>query len=90
MERRILPVENVIGTELGGEAVLLNTETGVYFGLNSLGTRIWTLIGGGTSEDTLLVQLQSEYEVDAAQLRSDVSEFVGVLASKSLVQVDEH
>ena len=32
--------ENVVSRELEGEAVILNLESGVYFGLNEVGTRI--------------------------------------------------
>ncbi|PYO19380.1 MAG: hypothetical protein DMD85_18645 [Candidatus Rokuibacteriota bacterium] len=35
--------KDVVFRELEGEMVLLNLATGVYFGLDPVGTRIWTL-----------------------------------------------
>ncbi len=36
--------DEVIFRELDGEAVILNLDTGIYFGLDAVGTRIWRLI----------------------------------------------
>ena len=35
---------DVVYRELGGEMVLLNLKTGVYFGLNETGAEMWTLL----------------------------------------------
>jgi len=35
--------DDVIFRELNGEAVILNLDNGTYFGLNSVGMRIWQL-----------------------------------------------
>ena len=36
--------DDVIFRELDGEAILLNLATGMYFGLDQVGTRLWALI----------------------------------------------
>jgi len=33
--------EGVVSREIEGETVLLNLESGRYFGLNAVGTRVW-------------------------------------------------
>ena len=35
---------SVICRELSGETVLLNLESGVYYGLDAVGTRVWQLM----------------------------------------------
>ena len=35
---------DVLSRDLQGEQVILDLNTGVYFGLDSVGTRIWQLI----------------------------------------------
>jgi hypothetical protein len=72
--------------ELDNEAVLLNVDTGVYFGLDEIGTEIWNLLSGGASETEVVEKLLSEYEVEADQLRTDVAEFIATLESHGLVQ----
>ena len=36
--------KSVLSRELGGETVLLNLESGVYYGLDAVGTRAWNLL----------------------------------------------
>ena len=38
------PHPDVVCREIEGEAVLLHLGTGIYFGLNAVGTRIWQLL----------------------------------------------
>lgn len=40
----VVAVGEQISSNLGGEAVILNLKTGVYHGLNQVGTQIWNLI----------------------------------------------
>ena len=40
---RVKVNDDVLFQELQGEAVLLNLKSGVYFGLDPVGTRIWQL-----------------------------------------------
>ena len=44
LESRVRIPESVLFQELDGEAVLLHLESGVYFGLDPIGTRMWHLL----------------------------------------------
>jgi hypothetical protein len=80
--------ESVVAAELDGEAVLLNVDTGIYFGLDSVGTNIWKLLcdGDGVADDEIVGRLSAEYDVEPDQLRVDVAEFLGLLVSKGLAR----
>jgi len=41
LDRSVCVGKDVVFRELDGEAVILNLETGTYFGLDTVGTRIW-------------------------------------------------
>jgi hypothetical protein len=75
-----------VSAQLDGEAVLLNVDSGVYFGLDSVGTRIWELLSVGASEADIFDRLLDEYQVDAQQLRVDLAGFLDILVSKNLVR----
>ena len=75
--------------DLDGETVLLDTESGHYFGLNSVGTRIWELASDARSVKEIVSLLLSEYTVSAEQLEIDVLGFVNNLAQRSLIEVVE-
>jgi len=79
--------EAVISRELDGETVVLNLETGVYFGLDAVGTDMWNALQrGGAVEDTFNAVL-TQYDVQPAALKDDLLRFVNQLASKGLLQV---
>ena len=77
--------ESVVSRELEGEAVILNLESGVYFGLNEVGTRIWALIQQGRSLRNVLEALQQEYEVNPQILENDLLQLVEQLQARGLV-----
>ena len=81
--------ENVVSRELEGEAVILNLESGVYFGLNEVGTRIWALIQQYGSLRKVLEAMQQEYEVAPQVLESDLLQLVGQLHARGLVNLTQ-
>jgi hypothetical protein len=87
--QRVVASESVVCAELGDEAVLLNIETGVYFGLDTIGNRIWKLLEGGAQVDDIVTSLVNEYEVQPAVARQDTRAFLARLLEKGLtVEID--
>ena len=81
-----LPKE-VVWTKLGEEVAILNSETGTYFGLDSVGSRIWCLMAEGAGVDEVVATLLSEYGVDEHRLRTDLRELIEQLAARALVKI---
>ncbi len=79
--------DSVLFRNLDGEAVLLNLDSEEYFGLDSVGTDIWQAVTGDGSIEEAYVSLLAEYDVDAAQLRTDMSEFIQELLNAGLISV---
>ncbi len=79
--------DDVIFNDLQGEVVLLNLKTGIYFGLDPVGTRAWQLVQDhgrlGSVRDAML----GEYEVSAEDLWKDLQDLVIRLADNGLVEV---
>ena len=40
----VVAVSDHVAGDLDGEAIILHLGTGIYYGLNSVGTRVWALI----------------------------------------------
>jgi hypothetical protein len=78
---------DAVSRELEGEAVILNLESGTYFGLNEVGTRIWTLIQGHGSLRKVFDVMQEEYDVSPQELETDILQLVDQLRSKGLVSL---
>ena len=85
-QRGLVLNETVVSAELDDELVLLNVETGIYFGLDAIGSRIWRLLAQGAAEGDIFDRLLAEYDVEPAQLRSDLSGFLKVLTAKGLAR----
>ncbi len=85
---RVRIAEDVAFRDLQGEAVLLNLKTGVYFGLDPVGTRIWHLIREHRSLQTVLDRLVGEYDVSEGGCRQDLLRFVAALRKHALVEID--
>jgi len=78
---------SVIYRELSGEVVLLNLQSGVYYGLDSVGSRVWQLLMESRGIEEVCAILLDEYDVDPDTLRADVERLVGELSDKGLVMV---
>jgi hypothetical protein len=80
--------EDVVFRELDGEAVILNLESGMYFGLDEVGTRMWQLLDLHRSLRRTLEALEAEFDAPTDRLASDLTDFVGRLQSRGLVAIE--
>ena len=75
----------VMSRLVGEETVLLDLQSGMYFGLDGVGKHIWESIGEGLTVGETSKVIMSEFEVDEATARSDVFEFVSDLVERGLL-----
>ena len=85
LDSRLSIPTSVISRGVGDETVLLDLDKGIYFGLDSVGQRIWESIGLGLTLGETAAVIVSEYEVDAAKAQSDVIEFARELVERGLL-----
>ena len=78
---------SAISTELEGEAVILDTAASEYYGLNEVGTRIWTLLQEPRTLDEIVKVLVEEYSVDRDQCEEDVRKLLNQMMEKNLLEV---
>jgi hypothetical protein len=84
LQLTFVPGENVLMREVEGEAVLLDLDSGTYYGLNPVGTRIWQLIEAHGRLEAVLEGLHREYEATPDELERDLLAFVDRLAEARL------
>jgi hypothetical protein len=77
--------EDVVFRELDGEGVLLNLASGIYFGLDRTGTRMWQLIEQHGRLSAVLAALCDEYEAERETLERDLVRLASELSEKGLV-----
>jgi hypothetical protein len=88
MGAKIRIAEGVIHKNVGDEVILLDLDRGVYYGLDSVGARIWDLLQAGHAAGEVVETLLSEYEVTRAEAEQDVAALIEQLAGKGLLRTD--
>ena len=89
LQSRIIVPDRVLFRDLGGEAVLLAMDAGLYYGLNESGTRMWHLLAEHGRADVAYQSLLAEYDAPAERIQADLLEFLEALSSRGLLQLDE-
>lgn len=87
MDQRATPSSEALFQEVGGEAVLLDLASERYFGLDPVGTRIWTLLGEDSRLQSVHERLCAEYDAEPDRIAADLLALVGKLAEAGLVEV---
>jgi hypothetical protein len=85
----ISAIKDQVSSELGEEAVILNIKTGIYFGLNGVGARVWNLIQKPMAIAKIIETLLEEYDVEERQCEMEVVELVKDLIDAELVEIND-
>jgi len=85
--QRVKLSEDVLISDLQGESVILNVNSQRYYGLDKVGTRFLTLLSNSETVQQAFETLLAEYEVEADQLRVDLTELLAELSEHGLVQI---
>ena len=67
--------------------MILNLDSGMYFGLNAVGARIWNLIQEPRTVRDIRDLLLEEYEVDRERCENDLLALLDRLAAEGLAEV---
>ncbi len=86
--QNVIAPDDVLVRVLDGEAVVLNLESESYFGLDEVGTRMWTLLTESDSIQDAYEILLAEYDVEPAQLKADMVDLIAQLQENGLVAVE--
>jgi hypothetical protein len=75
----------VIGVEVAGEVVLLDSRNWTYLDFNDIASRIWALLNEPLTLPALVARLTAEFEVDATACRLETEAFLQELVKKGVV-----
>ena len=86
-ERKVMAAQDVLINKIEGESVLLNLNNECYYGLDTVGTRMWELLTTADSIQAAYDALLNEYDVDPEILRLDLEELIGNLIEQGLMEI---
>ncbi|HVT05542.1 MAG TPA: PqqD family protein [Thermoanaerobaculia bacterium] len=79
--------KSVLFQKVGEEIVLLSLDSGVYFGLDPVGARIWELISEQKSLDEVAETIAAEYDAPRETIDGDLESLVKELQEKKLISI---
>jgi hypothetical protein len=80
--------EGQLASKLNDEVVILNLNSGVYFGLNEVGVRVWDLAQQGSSFGVIRETILNEFQVEPAQCSQDLTDLLASMESEGLLRIE--
>ncbi len=87
VDSRVVVARDQVSSDLGGEVAILNLKDGTYYGLNTAGAQIWSLIQEPRTIAEIRDVLVSEYEVESDRCENDLIALLQRLTEVGLVEV---
>jgi hypothetical protein len=84
LDSLVTPSDDAVFRELDGQSVLLNLATGMYFGLDAVGTHVWQLAIENGSLRAVRERLVDEYDAEPAAIERDLLALAETLVGKGL------
>ncbi len=81
-------VEDLVSSQLEGEAVILNLESGIYYGLNEVGAYVWQRLDTPQAVADLQAAILAEYEVEPERCRRELLALLAEMAEAGLVGLE--
>lgn len=78
---------NQVSANMGGEEVILDLGAGIYYGLDEVGARIWSLMGEPRTVASIRDAILAEYEVEPERCLQDLQTLLADLHKAKLVEV---
>jgi hypothetical protein len=69
------------------ETVMMNVESGRYFGLDDIGSVIWEHLGTPCQFGKLVDTLVADYDADRAVIAEDVRKLLSIMAQHKVVSL---
>jgi len=83
----VVAAKEQVSCPLGEEAAVLNLKNSVYYGLDSVGARVWTLLQQPRSVSELRDTLLSEYDVEARRCEQDLLALLETMRNEGLIEI---
>jgi hypothetical protein len=77
-------------SEIDSEAVILDLESGVYYGLDETGNQIWQWLQQPKTESEIIALVLEEYDVTPEQGANDVKVLLQEMIEAKIITLAEH
>jgi hypothetical protein len=81
--------DGFIEAEIDNEIVALNIEKGACYGLNTVGSRIWSMLASPIRVDDICAKLLADYEVESKTCERQVLDLLEELRAEGIIATRE-
>jgi hypothetical protein len=85
---RLSRAQEMLGTELDQETVLMSIDAGAYYGLAGTARSVWAKLETPLTFSALVDELAKEYEITPEACAADLQQFLGALEQEGLLRVE--
>lgn len=78
---------DVVAADMDGETVMMRIKSGMYYGLDDIGSRIWDLITTPRQVSQVIDSLMEEYDVGRAQCQKNTLVLLNHLYEEGLIRI---
>jgi hypothetical protein len=76
----------IVQSKMGEEVVMLDMDSGFYFGLNSVASVIWGMLANEIGFEALIDQLMTQFDVERFLCEADTKELLDQLLEKNIIR----
>src|ERR1700676_2171404 len=85
----VVAAKDQVSCDLAGEAAILNIKSGVYYGLDPVGARIWNLMQEPRAVAEIQNAISGEYDVEPERCARDLFGLLNKLLEEGLIEVKD-
>jgi hypothetical protein len=84
---RFIKEKHILSSALDDEIVMMDSSQGMYYNLDPIGSRIWTLLDTQQTLESLCTNLIEDYEIDQSTCLQETEAFLQSLAERGLITI---
>lgn len=85
LTKPLLPSSQAVESRVGEETVILHLESGAYYGLDRLGTRVWELLKEGVAPVEIGRILVRDHDAPSEVVEADVRRLLSELHAHGII-----
>jgi hypothetical protein len=83
----VVAASDQVSCDLDGEAAILSTASGIYYGLDPLGAQVWALLRKPQRVEEIVDAVLSQYDVEPKRCERDLIILLEQLLAVGLIEV---
>ena len=85
----VVAAPDQVSCDIGSQMAILNLKSGIYYGLDSVGSRVWELVQQPRRLADIERSLLDEYEVEPGRLVPELRDLCQTLIKAGLIEIHD-